>query len=453
MAPMEPWQRVWIDAETYSEDLHSAINCTDCHGGQSVDDMQLAHEGLTATPGDDAVATCGNCHPDIAPAAMGSLHTTLAGYDTVLHARSAPEHTETLEVMESYHCNSCHTTCGDCHISQPVSVGGGLLDGHAYAETPPMSRTCSACHGSRVTNEYFGLNEGIPSDVHFRERMACTACHTGDEIHGIGTDADHRYAGEQEPTCESCHEDQIGVGSGIEQHEVHGTELLSCQTCHSTTYTNCINCHVEQTDAQQPFYTVEEHFLDFAIGRNPRQDAERPYRYVPLRHVPIDIDSFSFYGPNLLPNFDLLPTWVYSTPHNIQRITPQNSSCLSCHGNDAVFLTADRVVAEELAANASVIVEAAPPLPEGYSDSSVLPPTAAPTEAPADDGGFWGGDGAAATPTPAGAEDSFWGGGEAATPTPAGDEDAFWGGGDSAATPTSESEQDESEDDDSFWGN
>ncbi len=443
MAPLEPWQRVWIDATTYQTDTHSRINCTDCHGGQAVAEMETAHTGLIASPAADAMTTCGQCHPNNTPASMNSLHSTLRGYDTVLYSRSAPEHHAALETMQENHCNDCHTTCGDCHVSQPNSVGGGLLRGHTFVRTPPMSQTCTACHGSRVKNEYFGLNEGVPSDVHFRQRMACSDCHTSDEIHGVGLDVNHRYDGAQEPDCKACHAGQVGVGSGIEQHEIHGTELLSCQTCHSTTYTNCVNCHVEQTDSQQPFYTIEDHSLGFLIGRNPIQNAARPYRYVPVRHVPIDINSFSFYGDDLLSNFDSLPTWAYATPHNIQRITPQTQRCTACHGNDSVFLTADKVTAAEQAANARVIVEKAPPLPEGYADHITGQPPA-----PADGGeaGFWGEEAAPeAAPTTSGGD--FWGDDTAApTTAPASGDDAFWG------APETEPTESAPASDDAFWG-
>ena len=435
---MEPWERVWIDADTYSQDLHSNINCTDCHGGQAVDDMAAAHEGMVASPAADAEATCGSCHTDLTTASMFSLHSTLEGYDTVLYERSSPEHYDALEEMEQNHCNSCHTTCGDCHVSQPTSVGGGLLSGHSFVGSPPMSQTCTACHGSRVKNEYYGLNEGIASDVHFRARMACVDCHTDVEIHGVGVDADHRYAGTQDPTCESCHQEQIGVGSGILEHEVHGTETLSCQSCHSTTYTNCINCHVEQTDDGVPFYTIEEHFFGFYLGLNPNRSAERPYEYVPLRHVPIDRDSFSFYGEDLLPNFDSRPTWVYATPHNIQRRTPQTENCTACHDNDTYFLTQAVLASYELAANRSVASEP-PPLPDDYEQliagrdggESAQP-------APAGDG-FWGEE-PEADPQPSGDDGGFWG----EEPEPANEtEDSFWGGESAPAEPTPE---------ESFWG-
>lgn len=361
MAPVEPWERIWIDADLFAEDTHAEINCTDCHGGQSVDDMADAHTGLVSEAA-SSPETCTRCHDDDGLTDFNnSLHNTLRGYDTALYARSAPEHHATLEAMEANHCNSCHATCGDCHVSQPSAVGGGLLEGHVFVETPSMSRNCTACHGSRVKNEYYGTHEDVPSDVHFRARMSCTECHDADEMHGMGLEkiAD-RYDGTQQPTCESCHEDVIGENATVFEHKKHDTDLVSCQVCHSTSYTNCTNCHVEQNEDGVPFFTVEDHSLGFYIGLNPEPTDERPYKYVPVRHVPVDPDSFSFYGEDLLPNFDSQPTWVYATPHNIQRIAPQAERCRSCHENDDVFLTADKVDPDEQIANQAVMVEAAP---------------------------------------------------------------------------------------------
>ncbi len=69
-----------------------------------------------------------------------------------------------------------------------------------------------------------------------------------------------------------------------------------------------------------PFFKIEPSVMDFKIGRNPLQSDDRPWEYVPVRHVPIDTESFAYYGEDLLPNFDAVPTWKYATPHNIQRI-------------------------------------------------------------------------------------------------------------------------------------
>ncbi len=79
-----------------------------------------------------------------------------------------------------------------------------------------------------------------------------------------------------------------------------------------------------------------------------------------LRHVPVTQDIFGFYGEDMLPDFDAVPTWKYATPHNIQRETEQNSECTNCHGNAELFLTAEDVLPEELDANQSVIVPEVP---------------------------------------------------------------------------------------------
>ncbi|MCA9914518.1 MAG: hypothetical protein KC496_14290, partial [Anaerolineae bacterium] len=274
----------------------------------------------------------------------------------------------------------------------------------------------------------------------------------GDEMHGVGMDADHRYDGEAVPDCISCHEEQVGIGSGILQHEIHGTETMSCQTCHSVSYTNCTNCHVEETDTGIPFYSVESHELDFRIGYNSLVSNERPYRYTTERHVPIDDESMSFYGV-VFANFDAVPTWKFATPHNIQRLTPQTESCNSCHGNPDVFLTEDAVVPEERAANASVIVFEVPPLPEGYENVITGQENASDAAQPAEntDGGFWGSE---PEPTEAAAESDsgFWG--SEPEPTEAAAEsggDDFWGGGTSSEDESTTAPEDEAADD--FWGN
>jgi thiosulfate/3-mercaptopyruvate sulfurtransferase len=369
---LEVWEKVLINADAVQKDVHGYIPCTQCHGGQNVDDKTAAHEGLVRDPSADAMTACGSCHKNIAPYQEYSLHYNLAGYDTVLYQRSVPENHPVIEEGQSYHCNDCHATCGQCHISQPTSVGGGLVNGHTFTRTPSMSRQCTACHGSRVKNEYTGAHEGIPADVHLRvARMTCTDCHTGDDMHGTdyvltGQIPAHRYDGAQAPACEDCHQDDIAIGQGNEYHDAHGTQVLSCQVCHSTTYINCTDCHLQQSDEGVPFYRLEHEELAFTIGRNPLRSSQRPYRYVPVRHVPTFPDLFAFYGEDVLSNFDALPTWTYATPHNIQLRTPQTETCESCHGNDDYFLTPDKVPEEFRAANASVIVPFAPPLPERY---------------------------------------------------------------------------------------
>jgi thiosulfate/3-mercaptopyruvate sulfurtransferase len=189
---------------------------------------------------------------------------------------------------------------------------------------------------------------------------ACNECHTTPE-NGAMPPADHRYAGVQSPRCETCHMTASTGDDGIEMHQVHGGDL-SCQVCHSISYTSCDGCHVALSEKTgNPFFATDATYMTFMIGRNPIPSYDRPYRFVTLRHVPVAATSFEFYGEDLLPNFDALPTWAYATPHNIQRETPQAASCDSCHGVAELFLTADKVGENELEANAGVIIETVPP--------------------------------------------------------------------------------------------
>lgn len=376
MAPLEPWEKVIVDLEKFSATSHGKQTCIDCHGGEQSADKDAAHVGLVASPSQDSQTLCGECHAEITSAYPNSLHNTQAGYWASLEARSAPENHPALEEMFGNHCSTCHTTCGECHISQPKNVGGGLFNGHVFEKTPPMTRSCTACHGSRVGNEFLGKNEGFPGDVHFREgRMNCVKCHAGTDLHAQNVPADsvsleHRLAGEESPACITCHPE---VSQDLNpMHQMH-SEGLSCQVCHAITYTSCDGCHVAISEnSGKPFFETQATYNTFAIGRNPLQSEERPYEFVLLRHVPVATTSFQYYGENLLPNFNALPTWLYTTPHNIQLNTPQNASCEACHTDATLFLTADKVKPEELDANLTVVVEDLPPDPQSFAGASGL---------------------------------------------------------------------------------
>lgn len=368
MAPLEPWEKVLVDGEAFPKTDHGELTCIECHLGTNVSDKAIAHEGMVVSPSAQPEIYCAECHEEETAAYPNSLHNTQAGYWTAINTRNTvegavPQGHEQLQEMFGNHCATCHTTCGECHVSQPENVGGGLFTGHVFETTPPMTRSCTACHGSRVGNEFLGKNEGYPGDVHFREaRMNCVKCHEGADLHGMTEEtasAEHRLNGAEDPTCIDCHE-KVAAGDGIDMHERHG-DTLSCQVCHSVTYTSCDGCHVAVSETSgNPFFETESTYMTFLIGRNPIQSEDRPYEYVPVRHIPSSPTSYEFYGDDLLPNFDALSTWVYATPHNIQRYTPQNASCEACHSNPDIFLTSDKVKVEELTANALVIVDVLP---------------------------------------------------------------------------------------------
>ncbi|MBT3276011.1 MAG: hypothetical protein HN368_22880, partial [Spirochaetales bacterium] len=221
---------------------------------------------------------------------------------------------------------------------------------------PPMKETCAACHGSRIDREFFGKNEGIPADVHQKKYMQCGSCHSGDEMHGDGVEYEDRYAVADRANCASCHESIYTQNNEYTAQHVLHQDAVSCQVCHSMPYKNCYSCHVGKDILGLNYFKTEPSEMGFKIGLNPLQSEDRPEKYVTVRHIPVDHGLFDFYLEDGLENFDLLPTWKMATPHTIQRKTPQNESCGSCHGNRNLFLQESDVRSEYLEANRNVIV-------------------------------------------------------------------------------------------------
>lgn len=324
--------------------------------------MDAAHEGVVRDPLADSDDTCGVCHIDAARVVSTSLHLQLGGYMTALTARGADLDDPRMERAFDAHCDTCHATCAQCHISRPSFTGGGLLAEHEVKEIASSRDTCEACHGARVSNEYKGKNEGVEASVHYLEAgLACVDCHSIDQFHGDGTDYAHRYDGAVGPSCLDCHAEVVETKSENESHNIH-IGNLDCAVCHvGGPYKSCYNCHVGKDSAGLPYNKSDESQMTFKIGRNPLKSEERPWDYVLVRHIPVAADTFAFYGEGLLSTFENVPTWKYATPHNIQRVTPQNQSCDSCHENPDLFLMLDDVDPKERKANAAVIVDGTPP--------------------------------------------------------------------------------------------
>ncbi|MCB0200342.1 MAG: hypothetical protein H6649_07170 [Caldilineae bacterium] len=357
---MEAWKKVFVE-EDFLDDVHAEPGCIACHGGQSgVMDKVQAHEGLLPKASANPQQSCGTCHVGIVEQARDSNHRMQLGYQEVLEHRGADfTMPETVKAYTT-HCTKCHADCGDCHVSRPSALDGGLIAGHQVKRVASVFVTCGGCHSARVSDEYKGVHEGIPADVHWEKAgMPCTQCHTMDEYHE-GTHGT-RYDDAPSPDCVDCHADDVTVGGDNLQHTIH-TSTVQCQVCHAAgEYKSCSNCHTGRDDSGIPYTTTDPSEMTFKIGANPLKSDDRPWDYVLVRHVPTNSDLFDFYGDNLLPEFDNLPTWKYTTPHNMQRITPQNASCNSCHGQTDLFLTENDVVAEELEANRDVIVPRVPP--------------------------------------------------------------------------------------------
>jgi len=362
-------------SKDFMNTTHGGMSCVQCHGGSAGNTRAEAHREMAASPSAGSDSNCITCHSKIADSFKDSLHATTAAVSdpqkAVVVVRANPDKMAELAKGLQNNCGTCHIqTCGECHVSRPKTTGGGFVDGHKFYKTPKSTLNCTACHGSRIEKEYMGkASEDYPelqADVHWLPTgMQCAECHTSEWIHVENPAASSRYETKAAPSCEKCHTGQEGF-TGIAAHRKHavsetGATLLQCQVCHSQSYNNCYSCHVGVDKKNLPYFKTENSGFDFKIGRNPDKSPERPYDYVVVRHVPVAPDTFSFYGDDILSNFDAAPTWKYATPHNILRVTPQAGECNGCHGNKDIFLTGENVLPEEKKANEDVLVTKIPP--------------------------------------------------------------------------------------------
>ncbi|MEW6033422.1 MAG: hypothetical protein AB1603_01040 [Chloroflexota bacterium] len=354
-APDVPrYERLLVGAE-FLASSHGKVPCQGCHSGPVRDDVDAAHRTVVRDPSLERVDVCAACHKDIVLGYEKALHNTLQGETAALVARSggSPLSAGLSEYAEQ-DCATCHTTCGQCHVSRPDVAGGGLLRGHVFVKKPLMEETCLQCHGPETSSGLYTGGEGMAGDVHWTKAgMVCADCHRGAELHGDGETYGNEGEVRKMPRCADCHSE--GKPKTGAEHIIH-VEKVSCYVCHSGPSTSCFDCH-EGTDGVA--YRGE---LTFKVGLNVEADAQHPERYVVLRHVPVTRNTFEKLDGSL-PGFDAVPTWKMSAPHNIQRVTPQTKSCNVCHGSREPFLTSDDLLPGDSAVNEKVVV---PVIPRGF---------------------------------------------------------------------------------------
>lgn len=334
---------------------HGDLGCTYCHKGNNVDDFEKAHQGIVEDPSEKKDGVCSECHEEITETFYKSMHFTIRGIKNVMQAYISPQPLEKspLETAFKIDCNSCHATCGSCHVSRPKATKGGLMGAHRFFKEPPMAKTCYGCHGARTGGEFTGKigpcstgDEVIPdigptADVHFfKYQMICSDCHAGEKLHSaLDTPKKTRYYNIPHVQCEDCHKKVKNGEDGVAMHKAHPPNTLACQTCHSSGgYHNCFNCHVLLGNKGKEPIPLSDSKILFKIGLNPDPGPYNKYKYVLLRHSPVTFNSFSVLGINFKPNFNRITTWGPMPVHNIQKNTPQNAGCNSCHGHPELFI-------------------------------------------------------------------------------------------------------------------
>lgn len=339
---IDPYDRVYMGGdgfEAFKQSSHYKLGCSSCHGGDdSSDDKAVAHGGaFVRHPSEHAELTCNPCHASIAGTFHNSIHRMGWGQKSMVHLRAGVGSFDDLpqQIKDGYetNCAKCHAGCGDCHINRPKAGGGGLLWGHDFQKRPDMQKNCVACHTSRGGHAYFGIGLGTVPDVHLSALGDghCLSCHDGAELHGDGEVYDQRYKVPSLPSCLTCH---ASVAASNQFHTAHINDL-NCQTCHSQDYNNCGSCHIGGAGARVASYQ------GFKIGRNPLPQTKvspvngQPYTFVTLRRSLMAPDSWQDYGMATLTNFDVRPTYKYTTPHNIKRWTARTQAAAgaSCYDN------------------------------------------------------------------------------------------------------------------------
>ena len=107
----ESYEKWLVDTDFLDEDAHGETSCEECHGGNPEDNnWEIAHQGLIKDPTyPDPSQCCGECHEEI-----------VGGDEAIPH-------------LNLTHFN---ISCGQCHVSRPMSVGGGLIEGHMFRKIP-----------------------------------------------------------------------------------------------------------------------------------------------------------------------------------------------------------------------------------------------------------------------------------------------------------------------------
>jgi thiosulfate/3-mercaptopyruvate sulfurtransferase len=335
----EPYDRVYINPEglkAFESSSHYEVGCIGCHNGvDGTSDKAKAHSGdFLSHPSSKAEEKCASCHEKVVSDYKTSIHNGMGQMRKVAIRSGLTGYADFSELpahqQEGYskNCATCHGTCGNCHVVRPALGGGGLANGHKFKKTPDMVNTCVACHTSRGGHGFLGVAAGTQPDVHLTKLgYQCTTCHSGSELHGDGQIVEQRYAYDKLPECSDCHK---SVANSNNYHAVHYGQF-DCYVCHAQDYNNCGSCHVHGEGARVPAY------MDYKIAANPLPDLKPGYKFSLVRRTLAAPDNWAMYDVSSYSNFDALPTYNYTTPHNVLRWTNRTKATsgetcgLNCH--------------------------------------------------------------------------------------------------------------------------
>ncbi|HEY3275702.1 MAG TPA: multiheme c-type cytochrome [Syntrophorhabdaceae bacterium] len=149
------------------------------------------------------------------------------------------------------------------------------------------------------------------------------------------------------PACVKCHKTGQEKNEKARSAHIAHTAKVSCQACHSAApYRNCFSCHLSKGATSRP---------DFILGLSPRDKG----LVTTLRTVPVVRDTFSSVGINM-ENFDKVPNYWDTSPHNIRKRTERTRSCEVCHVEKKGFLTKEKLIPDGSRANDALLYSIKP---------------------------------------------------------------------------------------------
>jgi len=263
--------------------VHSpaAIGCTSCHLGNPFTlDAQLAHTGMTVTPGNLSIVrlTCATtgCHADVAARVQATLMNTMSGvvavdkvvfgespdlnrqYD-VGHLGASPADRHLRNLCASCHlgqdklqpgaidqqsrgggCSACHLNygpeaLGELRARRAVVPAGDAPLHHPDISTSVPANACFGCHSrsGRISTNYEGWHETQIDATTARQRADWAQHYRLLEDGRVFARQVADVHFEKGMICTDCHlaSEVMGDG-GVHAHEAEAVKI-ACTDCHS----------------------------------------------------------------------------------------------------------------------------------------------------------------------------------------------------------------------------
>lgn len=189
----------------------------------------LLSHGTEPAPKAELTSTCIKCHEGLDTLLAKTPHRILI----------SPEGQQVKNLPLS--CGDCHSN-GERHLEEP---GLGNIDNPEKFGPFENLKLCTSCHVNPHTQELSEFN------VHFRNRLDCSDCHT---VHQ--PTAEHLLAKPSNDLCLGCHHEVDTKLSSISHHPVR-EKVIKCVDCHRvlrepgkafsmvSPNEGCFNCHSE----------------------------------------------------------------------------------------------------------------------------------------------------------------------------------------------------------------